>query len=91
VTQGQKEEHLKFYVTNLGRDRIILGYLWLAAFNLEISWTEGRIKGPKVQIKTTALITKEHAEAAIHAQQTILKDVRTEQIRKLTIAQCYDL
>jgi hypothetical protein len=67
VTQEQKEERLKFYVTNLGRDRIILGYPWLEAFNPEISWAEGRIKGPKIQFKTTAYVSKEHAEVAIHA------------------------
>jgi hypothetical protein len=55
ITQGQKEERLKFFVTNLGRDRIILGFPWLAAFNPEINWAEGLIKGPKIQFKTTAL------------------------------------
>jgi hypothetical protein len=65
VTQGQKEERLKFYVTNLGRDRIILGFPWLAAFNPEINWAEGQIKGPKIQFKTTALVAKEHEEAAV--------------------------
>jgi hypothetical protein len=69
MTQGQKEGCLKFYVTNLGRDQIILGYPWLAAFNLEISWAEGRIRGPKVQIKTTALVAKEHTNATINARQ----------------------
>ena len=67
ITHGQKEEQLKFYVTNLGIDQIIGGYPWLATFNLEINWTEGQIKGPKLQIKTTALIAKEHPDVAIHA------------------------
>jgi predicted aspartyl protease len=78
VSQGQKEERLKFYVTNLGKDRIILGYPWLEAFNPDINWGEGRLKGPKVKFKTTALVSKEHAEAAIHARRTILEGVRTE-------------
>jgi hypothetical protein len=80
VTQGQKEERLRFYVTNLGRDRIILGYPWLEAFNLEINWGEGQIKGPKIQFKTMAYVSKENAEAAIHAQRTTFKTVRRERI-----------
>jgi predicted aspartyl protease len=67
VSQGQKEERLKFFVTNLGKDRIILGYPWLEAFNPEINWEKGQIKGPRFKLKTTALVSKEHAEAAIHA------------------------
>jgi hypothetical protein len=78
VTQGQKEEHLKFYVTNLERDWIILGYPWLETFNPEINWGEGRIKGPKIQFKTTAYVSKEHAKAAIHAQRTIFENIRIE-------------
>jgi hypothetical protein len=74
----QKEERLKFYITNLGKNRMILGYPWLATFNPEINWTEGKIKELKLQIKTTALVAKEHAYAAIHTQRMILKSIRTE-------------
>src|SRR3984893_1260306 len=87
VTQGQKEEHLKFYVTNLGRDRMILGFPWLATFNPEINWAEGQIKGPKIQLKTTALVAKEHEEAAVSLRQMVLENVKTMRIRKVTIAQ----
>jgi predicted aspartyl protease len=75
VSQGQKEERLKFFVTNLGKDQIILGYPWLEAFNPDINWGEGQIKGPKIQFKTTAYASKERIEAAINAQWTILEDV----------------
>jgi hypothetical protein len=51
VSQGQKEECLKFFVTNLGKDRIILGYPWLEAFNPDINWGEGRINGPNSSSK----------------------------------------
>jgi hypothetical protein len=33
-------EEMKFLVTDLGEDEIILGYPWLAAFQLEINWKE---------------------------------------------------
>jgi hypothetical protein len=31
---------MKFLVTNLGEDKIILGYPWLAAFQPKIDWKE---------------------------------------------------
>jgi hypothetical protein len=40
-----REEELTFYVTSLGRDRIILGYPWLKAFNPKINWRERSIRG----------------------------------------------
>jgi hypothetical protein len=87
VTQGQKEECLKFYITNLRRDRMILGFPWLATFNPEINWAEGQIKGPKIQLKTTALVAKEHEETAISLRRMVLENIRTMRIWKVTIAQ----
>ena len=37
VQKGQQKERTRFYVTNLGKDRVILGYPWLAKFNPQIS------------------------------------------------------
>jgi len=42
----------QFYVTNLGSDRIILGYPWLHAFNLDINWLNCKLIGPKVKMET---------------------------------------
>ena len=42
----------RFYVTNLGSDRIILGYLWLRAFNPDIDWPNCKLVGPKVKMET---------------------------------------
>jgi len=52
VTQGNKKEQTRFYVTNLGRDRMLFGYPWFKKFNLDIDWEKSELKGPKVQIKT---------------------------------------
>src|SRR6266436_10373865 len=38
VSQGRKQVRARFFVTNLGGDRFIFGYPWLAEFNPEISW-----------------------------------------------------
>jgi hypothetical protein len=31
------------FVTNLGKDQIILSYPWLKAFNPDINWKEGKL------------------------------------------------
>src|ERR1700748_1687253 len=44
-----KEDLQDFYITNLGKDRIILGYPFLEKFNPKIDWSEGRLtEGPVV-------------------------------------------
>src|ERR1700747_67980 len=40
---GNKTKKMVFYVTNLGRDRIILGMPWFKAFNPQINWENGRL------------------------------------------------
>ena len=52
VTQGNKKERTRFYVTNLGRDRMLFGYPWFKKFNPNIDWEKSELKGPKVQIET---------------------------------------
>src|SRR5712672_48049 len=47
VSQGRKQVRTRFFVTNLGGDRFIFGYPWLAEFNPEISWPEAIVKGPR--------------------------------------------
>jgi hypothetical protein len=42
----------RFYITNLGSDRIILGYPWLHAFNPYIDWPNCKLTGPKVKMET---------------------------------------
>ena len=52
ITRGEKKIPARFYVTNLGNDRAILGYLWLRDFNPKIDWPTGRLEGPPVEIET---------------------------------------
>ena len=42
----------RFYVTNLGSDKMILGYPWLRAFNPDIDWPNCKLVGPKVKMET---------------------------------------
>ena len=36
VKQGNQKERQRFYVSNLGKDRFILGYPWFCAFTPDI-------------------------------------------------------
>jgi hypothetical protein len=47
---GQKEKAQKFYITDLGKDWITLGYPWLHNFNPQINWTEGTVEGQPLHI-----------------------------------------
>jgi hypothetical protein len=51
VRRGEQQIAQRFYVTNLGQDRIILGYPWLREFNPEIDWEEGRLIGKEVKLE----------------------------------------
>jgi Retroviral aspartyl protease len=46
IDRGDERIQTQLHVTNLGRDRLILGYPWLEAFNPEINWAEGELLGP---------------------------------------------
>jgi hypothetical protein len=52
ITRGTKKVPSRFYVTNLGGDRAILGYPWLRDFNPDIDWPTGKLRGPQVEIET---------------------------------------
>ena len=51
----KKDAVSRFYITNLGEDRLILGYPWLQHFNPRIDWSEGSIAGGPVQLETPGL------------------------------------
>jgi len=52
VSCGAKKSTERFYVTDLGSDRMILGYLWLHTFNPNIDWPSCKLIGPAVKIET---------------------------------------
>lgn len=43
VRTGNREECLRFLITDLGTDDMILGYPWLTAFEPKFNWTNGVI------------------------------------------------
>jgi hypothetical protein len=52
IVQGTRKIPTKFYITNLGGDRAILGYPWLRDFNPDIDWPTGKLRGPQIEIQT---------------------------------------
>ena len=41
VRTGEKKTNIRFFITNLGTQRMILGYPWFAAMQLRIDWAKG--------------------------------------------------
>jgi Reverse transcriptase (RNA-dependent DNA polymerase) len=74
VRQGKQQIAQWFYVTNLGQDRVILGYPWLWEFNPEIDWEEGQLIGEEVKLEEIGIVWEEYKK-----QQT--------KIRKMHFAQ----
>jgi len=57
VKKGNRKERQHFYVSNLGRDRFILGYPWFCAFTPDIDWTNTQLCGPQIKMETLKLET----------------------------------
>ena len=43
VTTNQKEQQMRFLVSDIRRENLILGYPWLAAFEPRFKWKEGTL------------------------------------------------
>ena len=43
VTTNQEEQQMQFLVSDIGRESLILGYPWLAAFEPHFRWKEGTL------------------------------------------------
>jgi len=52
ISLGTKKNSEHFYVTDLRSDQLILGYLWLHAFNPDINWPSCKLIGALVKIET---------------------------------------
>lgn len=71
-----------FYVTNLGRDRIILRHPWFKTFNLTIHWGTDQLEGNDVVIEMAGYCVKQCTPTA--RQLTINPlDVEAERVEIL--------
>ena len=69
ISKGNIKRQQRFYVTNLGRDRLLLGYPWFKAFKPDIDWEQGTLKGPKVKAETTQKVTWDKAQSYLKDKQ----------------------
>ncbi len=80
VRTGVETKTLRFLITNLGRDKVILGYPWLMAFEPIIHWKDATldkqhqpvvISSIDVETQAAAMTTEEEWEE-IHEEKDIL-------------------
>ena len=73
VRTGKEEKTLRFLVTNLGRDEVILGYPWFTAFEPKIRWGDATLDEEWQPVVITSLHLSDEAtpmEASIRALET---------------------
>jgi Reverse transcriptase (RNA-dependent DNA polymerase)/gag-polyprotein putative aspartyl protease len=83
ILQGRKEAAQPFFVINLGKDQLILGYPWLKEFNPTIDWTQGTMVGLPIKLGTTRRSWKlKWAIHKIEARKTSISQHRAQQMGK---------
>jgi hypothetical protein len=50
VQTGTNRTHMRFFLTDLGEHKVILGYSWFAAVQLKIDWKQGWIDASHLPI-----------------------------------------
>ena len=80
VIVGRRRRWMKFYLTNLGKDRVILGYPFLTTFNPHLDWKMGKLRSGEIKIQT--IRPREIRET----KQSTTKG-NTRYIQKMTITQ----
>ncbi len=82
VRTGKETHILHFLITNLGRDKVILGYPWFTTFEPKIRWKEATLEEEYQPVVITTINTHEEMiESAIQALETYrLDDEAWEQL-----------
>ncbi len=71
VKTGKETHVLRFLITNLGRDEVILGYPWFTAFEPKIRWREATLEEEYQPVVITTINTHEQTiESAIRTLET---------------------
>jgi len=78
VKQGNKKVRQRFYVSDLGKDRFILGYPWFRAFNPEIDWVGAKLKGPGIKMETIRHEVMEKARSYVQKLKVQIAVAKTE-------------
>jgi len=71
VKMGKETHILRFLITNLGQDEVILGYPWFTAFEPKIRWREATLEEDYQPVVITTINPQEPTiESAIRALET---------------------
>jgi hypothetical protein len=91
VRHRNKMLQMCFFLTGLGHDRLILGYPFLNAFNLDMDWRAAQLKGGDVFLETMGFEKAQRhvkdCQAAIKKCFGVLHKDEEVWIRKLMMAQ----
>jgi len=102
ISQGGKQEHTRFFVMNLGGDRFIFGYPWLANLNPSINWPEATVNGPRFRVEMLVRGKMTQQEYLSHVQKVAIAQLEegdklimslevlgeeSMKLRKMTLAQ----
>ena len=74
VCIGEKKTNMRFFITNLGTQRMILGYPWFAAMQLRIDWAKGWLDYDQLPI----VIKMSDAHKAMLVRRNELKTKKRE-------------
>ena len=91
IVKGERTKLQRFYITSLGRDRIILEYPFLYEFNPSIDWRQGRIHGNLVLLQSMKY--RYVAQRIIQMQGDTLRQCRSPKkgkaifVRRTNVAQ----
>ena len=55
VQMGKKQAKMRFLITDLGHEDLILGYPWLATFEPSFSWADGTIDTEYLPVRVKSL------------------------------------
>src|SRR5712672_3003985 len=72
ISQAGKQMRARFFVTNLGDDRFIFGYPWLAAYNPTINWPEATVNRPRFRVETLVRGRMTQQEYLSHVQKVAI-------------------
>src|SRR5579864_9418647 len=71
VRTGERKVTMRFFLTNLGEQRLILGYPWFAAMQPHIDWVRGRIEYEQLPIVlTTPTMTINRTTQEVEPEQS---------------------
>ena len=91
VKYNEKEDLQNFYLTDLGKDRLILGFPFLHKFNPQVNWRKGVLKEGTVTIQSAMLkhVNKITSQLQLKALKQLgaPKEGEALYLRKVNIAQ----